>query len=102
MESIRSCPSTGVGLPRVMGGSAPASAVSGACSVLLHVRPARLAESPPAASSPPPPLRLLPGGANQFPGGNFTRSGPTPYTSHHPLPANFEALEPSKIRIEFY
>jgi hypothetical protein len=26
-----------------------------------------------AASLPPPPLRLLPGGANQFPGGTFTR-----------------------------
>ena len=27
----------------------------------------------PTASLPPPPFRLLPGGANQFPGGSFTR-----------------------------
>jgi len=27
----------------------------------------------PTASLPPLPLRLLPGGANQFPGGSFTR-----------------------------
>src|SRR5512142_2605899 len=33
----------------------------------------------PTASFPPPPLRLLPGGANQFPGGAFTRSGPAPF-----------------------
>ena len=29
------------------------------------------ASKAPAASLPPPPLRLLPGGANQFPGGTF-------------------------------
>jgi hypothetical protein len=58
--------------------------------VLLHVRPARLAESPEAtlfirgsgsfvtsATAP-----IAPGGANQFPGGNFTRNGPAPYTAH--------------------
>jgi hypothetical protein len=72
-------PSTGFGLPRVMGGSAPASAVSGParcyCTFGLHDSPSRLkrpsTSEAPAASSPPPPLRLLPGGANQFPGGNF-------------------------------
>src|SRR5215469_14211647 len=31
-----------------------------------------------AASLPSPPLRLLPGGANQFPGGTSTRCGPAP------------------------
>jgi len=79
MESIRSCPSIGFGLPRVLGGSAPASAVSGParcyCAFGLHDSPSRLKRpSTPeasAASSPPPPLRLLPGGAIQFPGGNF-------------------------------
>jgi len=29
--------------------------------------------------SRPPLLRLLPGGANQFPGGTFTRCGPAPF-----------------------
>jgi transposase len=28
---------------------------------------------PPTASLPPPPFQLLPGGANQFPGGSCTR-----------------------------
>ena len=32
-----------------------------------------------AASLPPLLLRLLPGGANQFPGGAFTHCGPTPF-----------------------
>jgi hypothetical protein len=33
----------------------------------------------PTASLPPLPLRLLPGGANQFPGGSFTRCSPAPF-----------------------
>ena len=61
-----------------------------ACSAFTHVTACMLAESPkrpstpeaPTASSPPPPLRLLPGGANQFPGGTFTRSEPAPFTAH--------------------
>jgi hypothetical protein len=70
----------GFGLPRVLGGSAPASAVSGPAQCSHHItacatcrvafkRPST--SEAPAASLPPLPLRLLPGGANQFPGGNF-------------------------------
>src|SRR5713226_6065291 len=48
-----------------------------ACSAFTHLMACTLAESPkrpstpkaPTASLPPLPLRLLPGGANQFPGG---------------------------------
>src|SRR2546426_12117960 len=36
----------------------------------------------PAALLPPPPLRLLPGGAIQFPGGFISRCGPVPFTAH--------------------
>jgi len=46
--------------------------------VLISIVACTLAESPsdplskaPTASLPPPPLRLLPGGANQFPGREF-------------------------------
>jgi hypothetical protein len=51
----------------------------------------------PAALLPPPPLRLLPGGAIQFPGGSFSRCGPAPFsrrtrtitvTTHGPEAAN--------------
>src|SRR5205823_10858414 len=56
-----------------------------ACSAFTHVTACTLAESPmrpstpkaPAASLPPPLLRLLPGGANQFPGGY------SPAVDHH-------------------
>jgi hypothetical protein len=56
-----------------------------ACSAFTHVTACMLAESPmrpstpkaSAASLPPPLLRLLPGGANQFPGGF------TPAVDHH-------------------
>ncbi len=48
----------------------------------LHAR--RVAKRPstpkaPTASLPPLSLRLLPGGANQFPGGSFTRCSPAPF-----------------------
>src|ERR1019366_6609045 len=36
----------------------------------------------PTALLPPPPLRLLPGGAIQFPGGFISRCGPVPFTAH--------------------
>ena len=50
----------------------------------------RFAESPSrpsapeasAVSLPPLLLRLLPGGANQFPGGGFTHCGSAPSTAH--------------------
>jgi hypothetical protein len=32
---------------------------------------------------PPLPPRLLPGGANQFPGGSCTRCSPAPFTAHY-------------------
>ena len=61
-----------------------------ACSAFTHVTACTLAESPmrpstPKASAallPPPLLRLLPGGANQFPGGFNSRCGPPPFTAH--------------------
>jgi len=48
----------------------------------LHAR--RVAMRPsspkaPTASLPPPSLRLLPGGANQFPGGTCTHCRPAPF-----------------------
>src|SRR5437667_408909 len=36
----------------------------------------------PTALLPPLPLRLLPGGANQFPGGSCTRCSRAPFTAH--------------------
>jgi len=61
-----------------------------ACSAFTHVTACMLTESPmrpstpkaSAASLPPPLLRLLPGGANQFPGGFTSRYGPPPFTAH--------------------
>ena len=40
---------------------------------MLHILSIRLLFTPAFAALPPLPLRLLPGGANQFPGGSFTR-----------------------------
>jgi hypothetical protein len=37
----------------------------------------------PTALLPPLPPRLLPGGANQFPGGSCTRRSPAPFTAHY-------------------
>ena len=48
MESVRSYSPTGISLPRVLGGSAPASAVSGPARCLLHITACRLAKSPKA------------------------------------------------------
>src|SRR5438034_8453998 len=90
MELVRSyCPING-GPPTKHGVSAPALIVSRPAQRSLHVTACMLAKSPtrpstpeaPTASLPSPPLRLLPGGANQFPGGSFTRSEPAPFTAH--------------------
>src|SRR5260370_28296261 len=79
MELIRSYRSTDVGIPQITVGSAPALTVSRPAQRSLVLQPADspsrlLRPFPPeasAASLPPPLLRLLPGGAIQFPGGSF-------------------------------
>ena len=51
----------------------------------LHARGvAKRPFTPKAPTAPLPrlPLRLLPGGANQFPGGSCTRWSPAPFTAH--------------------
>jgi len=76
-----------VGLPQITVGSAPALSVSWPAQRSLALRPT---DSPsrlmrpstpeaPTALLPPPPLRLLPGGAIQFPGGPYSRCGPAPF-----------------------
>src|SRR5450432_1288011 len=85
----RSC-SIDCGFPQLTVGSAPALTVSRPAQRSLGLQPA---DSPsrqmrpfppeaPAALLPPPPLRLLPGGAIQFPGGLISRCGPAPFTAH--------------------
>jgi hypothetical protein len=77
MEFVRSYDSTIFGLPTKPGRVGSCITVFGACSAFTHVTACTLAKSPlrpsapkaSAASLPPPLLRLLPGGANQFPGG---------------------------------
>src|ERR1039457_2889112 len=79
LNLIRSYGSIVVGLPQITVGSAPALSVSRPAQRSLALQPAdspsRLMRPfPPeasAASLPPPLLRLLPGGAIQFPGGSF-------------------------------
>src|SRR5450755_3412782 len=79
MELIRSYRSNDVGLPHITVGSAPALHVSRPAQRSLVLQPADspsrlMRPSTPeasAASLPPPLLRLLPGGAIQFPGGSF-------------------------------
>ncbi len=51
----------------------------------LHARGvAKRPFTPKAPTAPLPrlPLRLLPGGANQFPGGSYIRWSPAPFTAH--------------------
>src|SRR6266581_710906 len=74
-------------LPHITVGSAPALHFSRPAQRSLALQPAdspsRLmrpstSEAPTALLSPPP-LRLLPGGAIQFPGGSSSRCGPVPF-----------------------
>jgi hypothetical protein len=51
----------------------------------------------PTASFPPPPLRL-PGGANQFPGGTFTRGGPAPFHGAREIQI-YQQLNPVRVLI---
>src|ERR1039458_6629988 len=90
---VRSNGSINFGLPSIVGGSAPALPVSRPAQRLLTLRPAnspsRLqrpsTREASAVSFPPLLLRLLPGGANQFPGGICTHCGPAPFTAHDEL-----------------
>jgi hypothetical protein len=89
MELIRSSISIASGLPRVTVRSAFAIVFSRPAqrSLTLRLHARRVAKRPstpkaPTGLLPPPPLRLLPGGANQFPGGISTRSSPAPFTAH--------------------
>jgi len=62
----------------------------GTCSAFTSITAYMIAKSPmrfptpkvPADSLPPLLLRLLPGGAIQFPGGTCTHRGPAPFTAH--------------------
>src|SRR6266481_1157433 len=58
----------------------------------LHARGVAKRPFTPKAPLPRLPLRLLPGGANQFPGGSCTRWSPAPFTAH--CYANKESLCP--------
>src|SRR5271157_2633756 len=89
MEPVRSSISIASGLPCEKPGRLLQLFFRGLLSVHsrygLHAR--RVAKRPstpkaPTASLPPLPLRLLPGGANQFPGGSCTRCSPAPFTAH--------------------
>src|ERR1700691_1725749 len=80
VELVRSSIPTAGGLPRVTVRSAPAIVFSGPAQRSLMLWPARsrsrqatLTPRAPTALLPPLPPRLLPGGANQFPGGSCTR-----------------------------
>src|ERR1039457_4131021 len=79
-----------VGLPQITVGSAPALSVSRPAQRSLVLQPADSPSRLMRPSTPeaptvllsPPPLRLLPGGAIQFPGGSSSRCGPAPFTAH--------------------
>src|ERR1700693_1821985 len=81
-----------------------------ACSAFTHVTACMLAKSPmrpstpkaSAASLPPLLLRLLPGGANQFPGGFNSRCGPPPFTAHPVYAALIRPLELTSIEVSRY
>src|SRR5215471_15688326 len=84
------CCSLDIGLPQITVGSAPALSVSWPAQRSLPLRPT---DSPsrlmrpstpeaPTAVLPPPLLRLLPGGAIQFPGGPYPGVDQRLFTAH--------------------
>ena len=84
-ESLITAPSPSA-FPRLQVGRLLHYEFQGLLSVHLcyNLRTRQVAKRPstpeaPAASLPPPPLRLLPGGAIQFPGGSSSRCGPAPF-----------------------
>jgi hypothetical protein len=91
-QPFPSLPATSA-FPGTMAGRLPPHCFRGLLGV--HSRcglPARgatlwpFASKAPAASLPPPPLRLLPAGAIQVPGGDFTHGRPAPYHGAHTSP----------------
>jgi hypothetical protein len=97
------------GFPRINGGSAPALKFSRPAQRSLALQPAyspsrlKRPSTPEAsvASLPPPLLRLLPGGANQFPGGTsplwtsaFSRRTLIPYLNG----SGAILVQPSRVR----
>src|SRR5260370_30447481 len=84
MESVRSYSPTGISLPRVLGGPAPASAVSGPAPCLLHITACRLAKSPKATLY----IRGFSGFVTSTPTPIATaRSDPVPGRAFHPAVA---------------
>src|SRR5260370_34567789 len=97
-----------VGLPQITVGSAPALSVSRPAQRSLALQPA---DSPsrlmrpstpeaPTALLPPPPLRLLPGGAIQFPGEFISRCGPVPFTAH--CNRDVSPVDPSQVLLSCF
>ena len=64
-------------------GFEPCSAFTSITACMIAKSPARpFTSKASAVSLPPLLLRLLPGGAIQFPGGIYTHCGPAPFTAH--------------------
>lgn len=87
MGKVRSCSPIDVGLPSILGGVGFCVTPFGPAQRSLSLRPASLpsrqkrpsTSEASAPSLPRPPLRLLRGGANQFPGGPLTHCEPAPF-----------------------
>jgi hypothetical protein len=73
----------------------------GACSAFTSITACMIAKSPMRPSTPKAPadllplllLRLLPGGAIQFPGGTCTHCGPAPFTAHGYVRIDYYTLQ---------